>query len=106
MSRPAPLALCLFVLTGLLPWTFFATALTGGGNSVVGSERLITKIYFPRLMIPIAAVFAGWIDLAISLVLLLAFTRYYGIVWTWRMANCQEMCGAAHPDLQPVAERK
>src|SRR5438552_13029972 len=42
----------IFVFAGLLPWTFFATAIANAGNSVVGSERLITKIYFPRLAIP------------------------------------------------------
>src|SRR5215211_8302983 len=45
----------LFVLAGLLPWTFFATSLASAGNSVVASERLITKIYFPRLTVPFAA---------------------------------------------------
>src|SRR5690348_2156864 len=46
----------IFVFAGLLPWTFFATAIANAGNSVVGSERLITKIYFPRLAVPFAAV--------------------------------------------------
>src|SRR5206468_2104999 len=46
----------LFVLAGLLPWQFFASAVAGAGNSVVASERLITKIYFPRVAIPFAAV--------------------------------------------------
>src|SRR5207248_5123714 len=49
----------LFAFAGLLPWTFFATAVTSAGNSVVGSERLITKIYFPRLAVPFAAVGAA-----------------------------------------------
>jgi lipopolysaccharide transport system permease protein len=76
----------LFVYAGLVLWTYFSNAITGSTNSIVSNSSLVTKVYFPRLMIPMAAVFAGWIDLAISLVLLLAFTRYYGIVWTWRMA--------------------
>ena len=46
----------LFYLSGLLPWFFFSTAVTAAANSVVGSERLITKIYFPRLAVPFAAV--------------------------------------------------
>ena len=49
----------LFAYAGLLPWTFFATAIADAGNSVVGSERLITKIYFPRLAVPFAAVGSG-----------------------------------------------
>ena len=54
----------LFVFAGLLPWTFFANAISGAGQSVVGSESLITKVYFPRLIIPIAAVGAGLVDFA------------------------------------------
>lgn len=69
----------LFVLAGLLPWTFFATAITNAGNSVVGSERLITKIYFPRLAIPFASVAAAAVDFVISTGLLLVLMAYYRI---------------------------
>jgi lipopolysaccharide transport system permease protein len=60
----------LFVYAGLVPWTFFATAVASAGNSVVGSERLVTKIYFPRLAIPFAAVGAGVMDFLCALGLL------------------------------------
>lgn len=70
----------LFVLCGLLPWTFFAAAITNAGNSVVGSERLITKIYFPRLAIPFASVGAAGIDFAISCGLLAVLMVWYGAV--------------------------
>src|ERR1700677_770629 len=56
----------LFFYAGLLPWTFFATAISNGGNSVVGSERLITKVYFPRLAIPFAAVGAALVDFVVA----------------------------------------
>jgi lipopolysaccharide transport system permease protein len=69
----------LFAYAGLLPWTFFATAITSAGNSVVGSERLITKIYFPRLAIPFAAVGAAVVDFIIAFGLLIAMMIYYGI---------------------------
>jgi lipopolysaccharide transport system permease protein len=69
----------LFAYAGLLPWTFFATAITAAGNSVVGSERLITKIYFPRLAIPFAAVGAAVVDFVIAFGLLLAMMVYYRI---------------------------
>ncbi len=59
-----------FVLAGLLPWTFFAGAVTNAANSVVGSERLITKVYFPRLAIPFAAVAAAAVDFVVALGLL------------------------------------
>ena len=61
-SVPYPL----FAFAGLLPWTFFSNAISGAGMSVVGSERLITKIYFPRLIIPISAVGAGLVDFLIA----------------------------------------
>jgi lipopolysaccharide transport system permease protein len=69
----------LFVYAGLLPWTFFATAVANAGNSVVGSERLITKIYFPRLTIPFAAVGAAVIDFCIATTLLAGMMIWYGI---------------------------
>jgi lipopolysaccharide transport system permease protein len=70
----------LFVYAGLLPWTFFATAITSAGNSVVGSERLITKVYFPRLAVPLASVGAALVDSAIACVLLLILMLCNGIV--------------------------
>lgn len=69
----------LFVFAGLLPWTFFATAIASAGNSVVGSERLITKIYFPRLAIPIAAVGAALVDFAIAFCVLLVLMLWYHV---------------------------
>jgi lipopolysaccharide transport system permease protein len=70
----------LFAYAGLLPWTFFATAIASAGNSVVQSERLITKIYFPRLAIPFAAVGAAVVDFVIAFGLLLVLMFYYGIM--------------------------
>lgn len=70
----------LFVVAGLLPWTFFANALTSAGNSVVGSERLITKIYFPRLAVPFASVGAALVDFAFAFGLMIVLMTYYGMV--------------------------
>ncbi len=64
----------LFVLAGLLPWTFFSTAISQAGNSVVNSEHLITKIYFPRLAIPLASVGSGIVDFVIG----------FGFFWVLR----------------------
>jgi len=69
----------LFVYSGLLPWMFFATAVASAGNSVVGSERLITKIYFPRLAIPFAAVGAALVDFCVAFGLLAGLMVWYGI---------------------------
>jgi lipopolysaccharide transport system permease protein len=68
-----------FVLAGLLPWTFFATALTAAANSVVGSERLISKVYFPRLAVPFAAVGASAVDFFMSIGLLGVLMLWYGV---------------------------
>lgn len=70
----------LFSYAGLLPWTFFATALTSAGNSVVASERLVTKIYFPRLAIPLAAVGAATVDFLIAFGLLVVLMLWYGVM--------------------------
>jgi lipopolysaccharide transport system permease protein len=60
----------LFFLTGILPWFFFSTAVGNAANSVVGSERLITKIYFPRLVVPYATVAAAGVDFLVACSLL------------------------------------
>jgi lipopolysaccharide transport system permease protein len=69
----------IFAYAGLLPWTFFSNAVTTSGNSLVGNSNLITKVYFPRMVIPIASVGAGLIDFAIAFVLLIILMFYYGI---------------------------
>jgi lipopolysaccharide transport system permease protein len=68
-----------FSYAGLLIWTFFANAVTNSGNSLVSSANLITKIYFPRMIIPGAAVAAGLVDFAISLLILIPLIAYYRI---------------------------
>ena len=72
----------IFTFTALLPWQLFAHALGESGNSLVANQQLITKVYFPRLIIPISAVLAGLVDFAIAFVVLLAMMFYYGIVPT------------------------
>lgn len=68
-----------FAYAGLLAWTFFATAVSTAGNSVIGSERLITRIYFPRLLIPFSSVAAAVVDFLIAFGLLLVLMAAYGI---------------------------
>ncbi len=69
-----------FALAALVPWTFFANALGQATNSLVGSANLITKVYFPRLIIPTASILAGLVDFAISFAFLVCAYIYYGIV--------------------------
>jgi len=73
----------IFAYAGLLPWMFFSNALTTSGNSLVGSAHLITKVYFPRMMIPGAAVAAGLVDFAIAFVILVILMFYYGVAPAW-----------------------
>lgn len=74
-SIPFPLFIC----AGILPWTFFATALTNAANSVVGAERMISKIYFPRLLLPLSSVGAALVDFLIAIALLGIMLLWYGI---------------------------
>jgi lipopolysaccharide transport system permease protein len=73
----------LFVFAGLVPWTFFANAVLAASQSIVGSSTLITKVYFPRLLVPAGAVAALLLDLAISFVMLLPMMLLYGVVPGW-----------------------
>ncbi len=75
----------IFAFAGLLAWTFFANAITSSGNSLVGSAHLITKVYFPRMIIPGAAVAAGLVDFAIAFVILVLLMFYYGVGITWNI---------------------
>lgn len=76
----------LFVFAGMLPWTFFSSAVTQAGNSVVANERLITKVYFPRLLVPFSSVGSVLFDFVIALVLLGGMMALYGVAPTWRLA--------------------
>jgi lipopolysaccharide transport system permease protein len=69
----------IFYYSALLPWMYFATAMQSGTNIVVDQQRVITKIYFPRVVLPIAAVLAGLLDFAISFAVFLAMMFYYHI---------------------------
>jgi lipopolysaccharide transport system permease protein len=68
----------LFALAGLLPWMFFSQAVLNASNSVVGAERLISKIYFPRLFVPLASIGAAVVDFLVGGLLLLAVMAWYG----------------------------
>jgi lipopolysaccharide transport system permease protein len=73
----------LFVFSALLPWSFFATSIANAGNSVIGSERLITKIYFPRLAVPFSTVGAAIVDFCVAMPLLLILFVCYGEYPGW-----------------------
>lgn len=74
-----------FVYTGLLPWNFFSGALSSGGNSVISNSALITKIRFPRILIPVAAVTGELVDLGIAFVVLIGLMLFYHVPITVRV---------------------
>jgi lipopolysaccharide transport system permease protein len=71
-----------FVYSALVPWTFFASAITSSSNSLVGSAHLISKVYFPRLIIPLSAVGVGIVDFGVATSILLAMMLFYGVGWS------------------------
>ncbi len=73
----------LLVLAGLLPWQLFSTALGGASNSVVGNSHLISKVYFPRLIVPLASLGVALVDFVIVLGLFLALALWFGTLPTW-----------------------
>jgi lipopolysaccharide transport system permease protein len=79
-SHDAPYAVMTFA--ALLPWQFFANAMSQSSNSLVGSAHIISKVYFPRLIVPVSATVSGVVDLSISLVILLGLILWHGVPLT------------------------
>jgi lipopolysaccharide transport system permease protein len=77
----APYAILVFA--GLLPWQFFANALTESSNSLIGNTNLISKVYFPRLIIPASSIITSFVDFLISFVIMVGLMIYYQYVPTW-----------------------
>lgn len=79
----APYAL--MVLAGLLPWQMFATSLTGASGSLIGNANLISKVYFPRLIVPASAVVVAFVDFLISLLILASLMAWFQFVPNWQI---------------------
>lgn len=79
----APYAIMVFA--GMLPWTFFSTAVADASNSLIGNANLIGKVYFPRLIVPTAAVVVAFVDFIISFAMLVALMAWYRFVPGWQM---------------------
>jgi lipopolysaccharide transport system permease protein len=84
-----------FAFAGLLPWTFFSQVLTRGGNSVVASANLVTKIYFPRLLLPLAATAAPAVDFLLSFLMLLGLMAWFHVAPTWNLLALPLFMGLA-----------
>src|ERR1700691_3527932 len=79
----APYALLVFA--GILPWTFFSTGLSEASNSLINNTSLISKVYFPRLIVPIATVVVAFVDFLISFCILLVLMVWYWFLPDWRI---------------------
>lgn len=77
----------IFAYTALLPWNYFAQAISRSGISLVGNANLISKVYFPRLLVPLSAVVAPLVDFVVALVVLLGMMVWFGIVPTWHVVT-------------------
>ncbi len=75
----------IFVYAGLLPWTFFAAAISTSGQSLIGSSHLVSKVYFPRIIIPLASAGSGMVDLLVSALILVGMMAWYGVGWSWNL---------------------
>lgn len=75
----------LFTLTALLPWLYFAKALAGSSDSLVGSATLVKKVYFPRLVIPLSRALSGLVDFGITFVVLAGMLAWYGVMPGWQI---------------------
>lgn len=75
----------LFAYIGLLPWTFFANAITNSGNSLVNNASLISKVFFPRLIMPGATIAAGLVDLGVSFILMFGLMAFYRVPLNWNL---------------------
>jgi lipopolysaccharide transport system permease protein len=73
----------IFAYTALLPWNYFAQAINRSGSSLVGNANLISKVYFPRLIVPIAAAVAPLVDFAVAFVILIAMMLWFGVAPNW-----------------------
>jgi lipopolysaccharide transport system permease protein len=89
----APYALMVFA--GLLPWSFFATALSDASNSLIGNAHLISKVYFPRLIVPIAAVMVAFVDFLISFAILVTLMVWYQFMPGWQVLLLPVFVGIA-----------
>lgn len=73
------------VFAGLLPWQFFATAFAESGNSLVGNAQMVSKVYFPRIIVPVSSVLAGLVDFMVTLMLLVPLMLWYGFWPGWQI---------------------
>lgn len=85
LKAPGNVPHALLVMAAMLPWQFFATAMTEASNSLIGNSNLISKVYFPRLVMPASAVITSFVDFLITLGLMALFMVYYQFMPDWHL---------------------
>jgi lipopolysaccharide transport system permease protein len=85
MKNPGTAPYAMMVFAGMLPWQFFSNALSESSGSLIGNANLITKVYFPRMIIPASSVITSLVDLAISLGIMLIMFAWYGFMPSWHI---------------------
>jgi len=85
----------LMVFAGMLPWSFFATALADASNSLIGNANLISKVYFPRLIVPVAAVMVAFVDFVVSFAILAGLMVWYQFMPGWQLLLLPAFAGIA-----------
>jgi lipopolysaccharide transport system permease protein len=85
MPSPGDIPYALLVFAGMLPWTFFATALGEASGSLIGNANLISKVYFPRLIIPAATVMVSFVDFLISFAIMVGMMVWYLYLPSWQI---------------------
>ncbi|MBS1734284.1 MAG: ABC transporter permease, partial [Bacteroidetes bacterium] len=85
MENPGTAPYALMVFAGMLPWQFFSNALSESSGSLIGNSNLITKVYFPRLIIPASSVITSLVDLGISFIIMLGMFVWFGFMPSWHI---------------------
>lgn len=85
LSAPGAVPYALLVFAGMLPWQFFSTALSESSNSLIGNANLISKVYFPRLIVPAGSVITSFVDFLIMLAMMAGIMLWYGFAPDWRL---------------------
>jgi lipopolysaccharide transport system permease protein len=85
LKSPGTANYALFVMAAMLPWQFFSTSMTESSNSLTGNANLISKVYFPRLVVPAGAVITSFVDFLITLVLMVLFMVFFRFAPDWRL---------------------
>lgn len=85
LPAPGSVPYALMVMAAMLPWQFFATSLSDASDSLIGNSNLISKVYFPRLIIPAGSVITAFVDFLITLVLMSLLMLWYGFVPDWKL---------------------